>query len=52
MRRSELDMWQKLEPRVKKLEHELKSARLRQPSQIYQVVSKAAGEERGLSVGG
>jgi tRNA nucleotidyltransferase (CCA-adding enzyme) len=45
MRRSELDMWQKLEPRVKKLEHELKSARLRQPSQIYQVVSKAAGEE-------
>ena len=45
MRRSELDMWQRLEPRVKKLEHELKSARLRLPSQIYQVVSKAAGEE-------
>jgi hypothetical protein len=45
MHKPEIDAWQKLETRVKKLEHELKSARLRQPSQIYQIISKTPGEE-------
>lgn len=45
MRKQEIDLWQKLEPRAKKLEHALKSARLRLPSQIYQVLAAAPGDE-------
>ncbi len=45
MHKAEVDLWQKLEPRAKKLEHALKSARLRQPSQIYQALVKAPGDE-------
>jgi len=45
MHKSEVDLWQKLEPRAKKLEHALKSARLRLPSHIYQMLIKAPGDE-------
>jgi len=45
MRKPEVDLWQKLEPRAKKLEHALRSARLRLPSQIYQTLVKAPGDE-------
>jgi tRNA nucleotidyltransferase (CCA-adding enzyme) len=45
MRKTEVDLWQKLEPRAKKLEQALKSARLRLPSQIYQILIKAPGDE-------
>ncbi len=45
MRKQEVDLWQKLEPRAKKLEHAIKSPRLRLPSQIYQTLIKAPGDE-------
>jgi len=45
MHKSEVDLWQKLEPRAKKLEHALQSARLRLPSHIYQTLIKAPGDE-------
>jgi tRNA nucleotidyltransferase (CCA-adding enzyme) len=43
--RSEVNAWQKLEPASKKLERELKSPKLQKASQLYQAVSKAAGEQ-------
>jgi tRNA nucleotidyltransferase/poly(A) polymerase len=45
MRKPEIDLWQKLEPRAKKLENAVKSTRLRLPSQIYQALIKAPGDE-------
>jgi hypothetical protein len=45
MRKQEVDLWQKLEPRAKKLEHVLKSPRLRLPSQVYQALAKTPGDE-------
>jgi len=45
MHKAEVDLWQKLEPRAKKLEHALKSPRLRLPSQVYQTLIKAPGDE-------
>lgn len=45
MTRAEADSWQKLEPRARKLEQALKSARVRKPSQVYQILSRAAGDE-------
>ncbi len=45
MRKSEVDLWQKLEARAKKLERELKAAKLTRPSQLYAVLSKARGDE-------
>jgi len=45
MHKSEVDLWQKLEPRAKKLEHAIKSPRLRLPSQVYQTLIKAPGDE-------
>jgi tRNA nucleotidyltransferase (CCA-adding enzyme) len=45
MRPAEVDEWQKLEARSKKLERELKSPRLNRPSQVYQAVSRAAGDQ-------
>src|SRR5262249_17413722 len=38
--RQDVDRWQKLEEKSKKLEKEAKSARLQKPSQIFQVLSK------------
>ncbi len=43
--KADADALQKLEPRVKKLETALRSARIRKPSQVYQIVSAAAPEE-------
>ncbi len=40
--KADADAWQKLEPQVKKLETALRSARIRKPSQVYQIVSAAA----------
>jgi hypothetical protein len=45
MRKQEIDLWQKLEPRAKKLEQALKAARLKLPSQVYQTLVKAPGDE-------
>lgn len=43
--KADVDAWQKLEPRVKKLETTLRSARIRKPSQVYHIVSQAPPEE-------
>lgn len=43
--RREVDQWQNLETKSKKLEKELKSAKLQKPSHIYQVLSKAPGDQ-------
>jgi tRNA nucleotidyltransferase (CCA-adding enzyme) len=43
--KADADAWQKLEPKVKKLETALRSARIRKPSQVYHIVSAAAPEE-------
>jgi tRNA nucleotidyltransferase (CCA-adding enzyme) len=43
--KADADAWQKLEPKAKKLETALRSARIRKPSQVYQIVSAAAAEE-------
>ena len=45
MRKAEVDAWQKLPARAKKLEGALKSARLKKPSQIYDLLSKAPSDE-------
>jgi tRNA nucleotidyltransferase (CCA-adding enzyme) len=45
MRKPEVDAWQKLEARAKKLEHALRSARLKLPSQVYQTLADAPGDE-------
>jgi tRNA nucleotidyltransferase (CCA-adding enzyme) len=45
LHKAEIDLWQKLELRARKLEAALKAARIKKPSQVYQVVSKAAGDE-------
>jgi tRNA nucleotidyltransferase (CCA-adding enzyme) len=43
--RAEVNAWQKLDGSAKKLERDLKSMRLQKPSQIYQVLAKAPGEQ-------
>lgn len=43
--RKEVDQWQKLEARSKKLEKDLKSAKLQRPSLVYQLLSKSAGDQ-------
>ncbi len=45
MRKPEVDLWQKLEGRAKKLETALKSARIRKASQVYFLVAGAAPDE-------
>jgi tRNA nucleotidyltransferase/poly(A) polymerase len=45
MRKSEVDVWKKLPARAKKLGAALKSARLKKPSQIFDVLSKAPADE-------
>jgi hypothetical protein len=45
LRKAEVDLWQKLEGRARKLEGALKSARLKKPSQVYAILSKAADDE-------
>jgi tRNA nucleotidyltransferase (CCA-adding enzyme) len=43
--KADVDAWQKLEARSKKLETALKSARLKKPSQVYHLVFAAAPDE-------
>jgi tRNA nucleotidyltransferase (CCA-adding enzyme) len=43
--RADVDLWQKLEPRAKKLETALRSARLRKASQVYHLVAAAKPDE-------
>jgi tRNA nucleotidyltransferase/poly(A) polymerase len=43
--KAEVDAWQKLEARSKKLETSLKSARLKKPSQVYHAVTQAQPDE-------
>jgi len=43
--KSDIERWKKVEPRAKKLENALKSARIRKPSHVYQAVSPAAPDE-------
>jgi hypothetical protein len=45
MEKSDVDEWQKLETRAKKLEKDLKSAKLQKPSHVYHMLAKARGEE-------
>jgi tRNA nucleotidyltransferase (CCA-adding enzyme) len=43
--KADIDAWQKLEAKSKKLETALKSARIRKPSQVYQIVVVAPPDE-------
>jgi tRNA nucleotidyltransferase (CCA-adding enzyme) len=45
MEKEDVDKWQKIEARSKKLEKDLKSAKLQKPSHIYSVLSKAPGDQ-------
>lgn len=45
MNKSDVEKWQKLEQRSKKLEKDLKSAKLQRPSNIYSLLSKAPGDQ-------
>lgn len=45
IRKSELELWQKLESRSRKLETALRSARIRKASQVYQIMKAAAPDE-------
>jgi tRNA nucleotidyltransferase (CCA-adding enzyme) len=45
MPKSEVDLWQKIDARSKKLEKDLKSAKLTKPSHIYGALSKAPGDQ-------
>jgi tRNA nucleotidyltransferase/poly(A) polymerase len=45
MRKADVDAWQKLPARAKKLETALKSAKLKKPSQIFDVLSSAPADE-------
>jgi tRNA nucleotidyltransferase (CCA-adding enzyme) len=43
--RREVDQWQKLEGKAKKLERELKSAKLQKPSKVYQALTGVPGDQ-------
>jgi len=43
--RREVDQWQKLEAKSKKLEKELKSAKLQKPSKVYQALTDVPGDQ-------
>jgi tRNA nucleotidyltransferase (CCA-adding enzyme) len=45
MDQATIDGWQKLEARSKRLEKDLKSAKLQKPSLLFQVLAKAPGEQ-------
>src|SRR5437016_1468740 len=45
MPKADVDLWQKLEARAKKLEAALRAQRIRKASQVYQIVSSAAPDE-------
>ncbi|HYK17202.1 MAG TPA: hypothetical protein VEV37_04235, partial [Bryobacteraceae bacterium] len=43
--KKDIEQWQKLEARSKKLEKDLKSAKLQKPSLVYSLLSKSAGDQ-------
>jgi tRNA nucleotidyltransferase (CCA-adding enzyme) len=43
--RREVDLWQKLEGKAKKLERDLKSAKLQKPSKVYQALTGVPGDQ-------
>jgi tRNA nucleotidyltransferase/poly(A) polymerase len=45
MQKAELDPWQKLDARAKKLETSLRAARVRKASHVYQIMTAAAPDE-------
>ncbi len=45
MKTADVNAWQKLEQRSKKLERDLKSPKLSRPSQVYEALVKAPGDE-------
>ncbi len=45
MRKAEIELWQRLEARSKKLERELKPAKLKKASQVYYALVKAPGDQ-------
>ena len=45
MPKSDVDAWQKIEARAKKLESALRSARIRKPSHVYHIVAAAPPDE-------
>jgi tRNA nucleotidyltransferase (CCA-adding enzyme) len=45
LKKPEVDAWQKLETRAKKLETSLRSARIKKASQVYQIMSTAETDE-------
>ncbi len=45
LRRGEADLWQKLEARSAKLERDVKSRRMRRPSNLYQRLKSGPGDE-------
>jgi tRNA nucleotidyltransferase (CCA-adding enzyme) len=45
LEKADIEAWQKIEARSKKLEKELKSARLSKASQLYALLSKAPGDQ-------
>ena len=45
MSKEECDAWQKLDPKVKKIETALRSPKIRKPSQVYQIVSSSSPDE-------
>lgn len=45
MHKSEIDLWQSLEAKAKRLERAVASPKLQKPSHIYRVLSSAAGEQ-------
>ena len=49
--RREVDQWQKLEAKSKKLEKDLKSAKLQKPSKVYQVLAAAPGRSDSVPAG-
>lgn len=45
MTKAEIEPWQKLEPRAKKLESALRAARVKKASHVYQIMTAAAPDE-------
>lgn len=45
MHKSEIDLWQTLEAKTRKLERSVGSAKIHKPSHIYRILSSAAGEQ-------
>ena len=45
MEKGDVEKWQKIETRSKKLEKDLKPAKLQKPSHVYSVLSKAPGDQ-------